>query len=108
MTQVDLVRFEVKPGQRKAWLSWCGELRRREKEVIETLKNEGVVSEACFLSNDGKSVYYFIEAADLETAKATGRRSDLSIDMKHRVMRESTLHPVERMKILFNFHPSKD
>ena len=103
-----MVRFEVKYGQREAWLNWCEELKRREKEVLESMNNEGVVSEACFLSNDGKSVYYFMEAESLETAKAIGQRSVLLIDMKHRVIRESTLQVVERMKTLFNFHMVKD
>ncbi len=108
MTQVNLVRFEVKHGQIEMWLNWCEELKRREKEALESMSNEGVVSEACFLSNDGKSVYYFMEAENLETAKAIGQRSVLPIDTKHRVIRESTLHGVERMKTLFNFHMAKD
>lgn len=75
MTQVELVRLRLKQGQKEAWLKWCDELRSRKNEVLETLRKEGVISEACFLSHDGDSVYYFIEAESLETAHATGRRS---------------------------------
>ncbi len=104
MTQVELVRFRVKQGQKETWLEWCEELKRREKEVLETLRNEGVISEACFFSDDGESAYYFIEAENLETAHATGRRSALPIDKRHRLISESSLEGAKRMKTLFNFH----
>ncbi len=104
MTQVELVRLKIKPGEKKEWLEWCEELKLRENEVLETLRNEGVVSEACFLSPDDESVYYFIEAESLETAHATGRRSVLPIDKQHRLISESSLERAQRMKPLFNFH----
>jgi hypothetical protein len=108
MTQVELVRLRIKQGQREAWLEWCDELKRRKNEVLETLRNEGVISEACFFSDDGESVFYFIEAENLETAHATGRRSVLPIDKQHRLISESSLEKGERMKTLFNFHvPNK-
>ncbi len=104
MTEVELVRLRVKHGQKKTWLEWCEELKRRKNEVLETLRNEGVTSEACFFSDDGESVYYFIEADSLETAHATGRRSALAIDKQHRLISKSSLEGAERMKTLFNFH----
>ncbi len=104
MTEVELVRLKLKPGKKEAWLEWCEELKLRENEVLETLRNEGIVSEACFLSHDGESVYYFIEAESLETAHATGRRSILPIDKQHKLISESSLERAERMKPLVNFH----
>jgi Family of unknown function (DUF6176) len=104
MTQVELVRLRLKQGQKETWLKWCDELKRRKKEVLETLRNEGIISEACFLSHDGESVYYFIEAESLETAHVTGRRSALPIDKQHRLVSESSLVGAERMRTLFNFH----
>ncbi len=104
MTQVELVRFRVKQGQKKAWLEWCEELKRRENEVLVTLRNEGVISEACFFSDDGETVYYFVEAENLEKAHTTGRRSALPIDKQHRLISESSLEGAERVKALFNFH----
>ena len=104
MTEVELVRLRVKEGQKNAWLEWCEELKRRETEVLETLRKEGVISEACFFSDDGESVYYFIEAESLETTHATGRRSTVPIDKQHRLIRKSRLAGAERMKTLFNFH----
>ncbi len=108
MTQVDLVRFRFKQGRSEAWLKWCEELKRRENEVLETLENEGVISEACFLSKDEENVYYFMEAQNLETAHETARRSLLPIDKEHRVMMESALQTPERMKTLFSFNVSRD
>ncbi len=104
MTEVELVRLRIKEGQKRPWLEWCKELKRRENEVLETLRKEGVISEACFIADDGESVYYFIEAESLDTAHATGWRSALPIDKQHRLVSESSLKQAERMKPLFNFH----
>lgn len=102
MTEVVLVKYGIKRGQKERWLKWCRELKRRESEVMETLENEGVISEACFLSSEEKSVYYFMEAGDLERAFSPPRR--FPIDEEHRTERLSTLLPPEKLKVLFNFH----
>ena len=49
MTNVKLVKFKFKPEAKEIWLDWSEELKRRKEEVIATLKNEGVVSESCFI-----------------------------------------------------------
>jgi hypothetical protein len=85
-------------------LEWRGELKRRESEVLETLRNEGVISEACFFSDDVESVYYFIDAKSLEKAHATGWQNTLPIDKRHKRISGSSLEGAERMKTLFNFH----
>lgn len=43
MTQVKLVKMKLKEGNDQIWLDWCEELKQRKNEVIETLKNEGVL-----------------------------------------------------------------
>jgi len=70
MTQVKLVKLKLKKGNEKAWFDWCKELKKRKNEVIETLKNEGVLSESCFLSEDEKCIYYFMEAKHFDKAKS--------------------------------------
>lgn len=60
MTQVKLYKLKFKPDAKEIWLDWSRELLRRKNEVVATLKNEGVVSESCFVSGDGESVYYFM------------------------------------------------
>ncbi len=102
MTKVVLVKYKIREGQKERWLKWCEELKRREAEVMETLENEGVTSEACFLSDDEQSVYYFMEAKSLERAHSPPRR--FPVDEEHRIVRKSTLLPPETIKVLFNFH----
>ncbi len=102
MTEVVLVKYRIKDGQKERWVKWCEELKRREPEAMETLENEGVISEACFLSNDEDSVYYFMEAENLERAYSPPRR--FPIDEDHRTERLSTLLPPDELKVLFNFH----
>lgn len=103
MTQVKLFKLKLKKGNEHLWLDWCEELKSREPEVIETLKNEGVVSESCFLSEDEKCVYYFMEAQDFEYAKQAVQNSHFKIDAEHRKRRELSLEIVAELKELFHF-----
>jgi L-rhamnose mutarotase len=68
MTEVALFSFHIKPGRKVAWLKCCDEVKNRREEVVRTLKNEGVVSESCFLSKDETVIYYYMEAENLEKA----------------------------------------
>ncbi len=103
MTDVVLVQFKIKLGKKQKWINWCAELKERKDEVAQTLRNEGVISEACFLSEKDQFVYYFVEAQDLEIAYEVGRKSALPIDRQHRTIRKATLEKGEELKTLFNF-----
>ncbi len=103
MTQVKLVKLKFKENGKKIWLDWSEELKRRKDEVIETLKNEGVVSEACFMSEDGESVYYFMEAEDFEKAKNASGSSVCPIDADHKKAREMSLEKLGNLECLFHF-----
>lgn len=103
MTEVKLVKFRFKSGKKKIWLDWSEELKRRKDEVIATLKNEGVLSESCFISEDGEEVYYFMEAEDFEKAKKAIEKSTRPIDEDHKKAREASLEKIEVLKSLFHF-----
>ena len=103
MTNVKLVKFQFKPNAKQIWLDWSEELKRRKEEVVATLKNEGVVSESCFISNDGLEVFYFMEAEDFEKARKAVTETPHPIDVDHKKARESSLEFVERMDPLFHF-----
>ncbi|MDP3964988.1 MAG: DUF6176 family protein, partial [bacterium] len=103
MTQVKLVKFKIKEGQKQLWLDWYKELQPRKDEVLETLKNETVVSESCFLSEEGDYVYYFVEAEDMETAQAAFKKSAFTIDPEHREKRMASLEKVGQLEELFHF-----
>lgn len=75
----------------------------RKDEVLVTLENEGVVSESCFLSDDGEHVYYFMEAENETQAHARAQQSVHPIDIEHRNIREECLEPVAKLETLFHF-----
>ena len=91
MTKVKLVKFKFKPEAKKVWLEWSLELQRRKEEVIATLKNEGVVSESCFISEDGEHIYYIMESDDFDKARNAVTNNPHPIDADHKKARESSL-----------------
>jgi L-rhamnose mutarotase len=103
MTKAKLIKFKFKPGAKQIWLDWSEELKQRKNEVIATLKNEGVVSESCFISEDGKYVYYFMEAEDFEKAKNAVLNNPHPIDVDHKKAGESSIELVAKLECLFHF-----
>ncbi len=103
MTKAKLAKFRFKSDGKQIWLDWSKELRRRKDEVIATLKNEGVVSESCFISEDGEYVYYFMEAEDFEKAKKAVIENPHPIDSDHKRARENSLELVAKLDCLFHF-----
>ncbi len=107
MTEVRLSRLKIKEGKKRKWLDWCAELKNRSEEVLETLKNEGTLSEACFLSEEENTIYYFMESDNFEKVSEAYRNSPYPIDKEHRAITRETLEPGVGLKVLFNFR-SKD
>lgn len=103
MSQVKLLKFKIKPGQKNAWLKWANELKRRRREVLGTLKKEGAIFEACFISECGKYVYYFLEANDFDRVNNTFMKSKKMIDIKHKEITQKCLKPVAKLEELFHF-----
>jgi L-rhamnose mutarotase len=103
MTEVKLVKLKLKNGNKKIWLDWCEELKQRKNEVIETLRNEGVISESCFLSEDEKYIYYFMEAEDFKKVKEAVNKSNFNIDHDHKIKRKLSLEKVCNLTELFHF-----
>ena len=103
MTEVVLAKFSIKSGKKQVWLDWCEELKRRKEEVIATLKNEGVVSESCFITDDGHSVYYFMEAKDIARAKEAALKNPHPIDKEHKERKKISLDKPEVLTNLFHF-----
>lgn len=103
MPQVRLVKLKFKPGKKQIWRDWCEQLKQRVNEVVETLKNEGTLAEACFVSQDGESVYYFMEVEDLAKTKKAFKNSAYKIDKDHREAIIASLEKIEEMNTLFYF-----
>lgn len=103
MSQVRLIKLKFKPGKKQVWLDWCEELKRRTDEVMATLKDEGMLSEAVFISQDGETIYYFIEAKDMSKAKEAYQKSAHAIDQEHRDTIRTSLEKIEEMECLVSF-----
>jgi hypothetical protein len=103
MAQVLLTKYRFKPGGKEAWFDWCRELTRRRDEVLETLRNEGISVEACFLSPDEDGVYYVIEVEDFAKALAAYSASPYPIDAEHAQRKGSALEEVGDLRCLFYF-----
>jgi len=104
LTEVYLAKHKLVPGTGKEdWLHWSEELKKREAEVVRTLRQEGVHLEACFLSEDEESVYYFLEVENLEKAYEVFEKSKLSIDRDHEKVRNSSFESSVYLKNLFVF-----
>ena len=103
MAGVRLVKLRFKSDQKQVWLDWCEQLKVRSNEVLETLKNEGALSEACFLSGDGETIYYFMEVEDFERARVAFKNSTFKIDSEHREAILRSLERVEELTTLFHF-----
>jgi hypothetical protein len=103
MSEARLIKFRFKPGGREKWRQWSGELKKRSEEVFETLRNEGVIAEACFLSGEEDAVYYFVAAEDFGRAEEAAGRSSFAIDREHTLAKSAALERVEQLECLFFF-----
>jgi len=104
MTKVKLLKFRFKPGSKQIWLDWSKELERRKEEVIASMKKEGMISEACFISDDGEFVYYFVETNDFGKTQKSIEENPNPIDIEHKKSRESSLEFVGKQECLFHFN----
>ena len=103
MTEVMLRKFRFKRDKKQEWMDWCRELTRRQDEVLETLRNEGVLMEACFLAPDEESVYYFLEVEDFEKALKAYDASPYPLDEEHRRHKGASMEEVAKLRCLFYF-----
>jgi hypothetical protein len=105
MSQTKLVKFSFQEGQKQTWVDWCAELQRRSDEVLESLRAEKVIIEACFISEQENACYYLMQAEDFEKSTFTSETSHRSIDDEHKAVRKLALQKVEVMQPSFYFQP---
>jgi hypothetical protein len=103
MAEVLLRKFRFQHGKKQEWMDWCRELTRRQDEVLETLRNEGVSVEACFLSPDEDCIYYFIEVENFENALKAYDASPYPLDEEHRQRKAASLEEAGTLRCLFYF-----
>ena len=103
MSEARLFKYQFRPGGKEKWLGWSGEMKRRSTEIFETLRNEGVIVEACFLSPEEDAIYYFVAAEDLAKGEAAYKRSPHVIDREHMQVKSEALSHVAKLECLFYF-----
>ncbi len=91
MSEIVLVKFKFINDGKSKWIDWSKQLSKRADEVYETLINEGVKLEACFLSTNENACYYLMEAKNIKKAMEIGKLSDLPIDLEHKNIRKNIL-----------------
>lgn len=103
MAEARLLKFRFKSGGKQKWLDWSEELKRRSKEVFETLRNEGVIAEACFLAPEEDAIYYFVSAESLEQGEQAFQDSPYALDREHMHAKSDALEQIAGLKCLFFF-----
>jgi hypothetical protein len=111
MTEVQLVRQRIRPGKSDRLRAWFAELERREEEVIATLESERAWTETVFIdaTGTGDSLYYYLEAEDLDTVFDAFEHSDYDIDEQHREVLSECLveDATEELEPLFHVYNPK-
>jgi hypothetical protein len=99
------VKVRLRPGSIERVHEWAGELHRRSDEVLETLRDEGVLVEAAFLDRtpEGDYLIYFMKARSLEAAQQAGRRSTHAIDRYHQRFKADAWESVEVLEPQIDF-----
>lgn len=101
--EVRLAKYTFTPTGEKTWRAWAQELKQRSEEVLETLRNEGIRCEACFIDDATHTLFYFIEVKDLKKARVAYHNSKLPIDQDHKHKRTESLEKSGDLKTLFYF-----
>lgn len=103
MSEARLLKYQFEPNGKEKWLGWSAEMKRRSDEIFETLRNEGVIVEACFLAPEEDAIYYFVAAEDLVRGDAAFARSPYAIDREHAQVKSEALVRVAKLECLFYF-----
>ncbi len=96
MTEVTLLKQEVKPDKVTQLREWMATVQDRNTETLETLQDEGVYTETTFLEETASGTFLvtYIEAEDLERVWKTFEESTHEIDREHKeVMRDCLEDP---------------
>jgi hypothetical protein len=107
MADVLLSKQKIKSGKTARLKEWMAEIQTREDEAIETLKHEGMHSEAAFLqrTEDGDFLVYYMEADDMDHVFEAYKQSDHEIDHEHREVLEDVLEDgsdVDNYELLYH------
>lgn len=97
MTEVTLIKQRVDPERVTQLKDGMEDIRNREKEAIETLRNEGVYTETAFLEEtaEGTFLVTYVEAEDLERVWEAFEESTHEIDREFKQVMQDCLEDVQ-------------
>jgi hypothetical protein len=100
---LDVHFHRVRPDQVDSLRAWMAELMRRQNEVRETFRNEGVRHEQAFLlhTDEGVVLVYIHEVEDPEAARRAYSASTLPIDLEHRQRMSAALDGAATAELLY-------
>lgn len=80
------IRTKLKKGSLDDVRKWFQTLRERPDEVLQSLKDEGVIVESAFLDKQDNDYYliYYMKAENLSQARDLAMKSTLAIDKYHK------------------------
>ena len=99
MADVVLTKQKIEPGKTPRLKEWMDEIRGREDEAIQTLKNEGVYAESAFIerTDDGEYLVYYMEAEDMGHVFEAFSESSHEIDLEHQEVMSDVLETEENV-----------
>lgn len=103
------ILVKLKKGSLERVNEWAAMLNSRKNEVIETLKNEGVVLETVFLAQIRAEDYlvYFMRSEDFDKAHRVGKNSLAAIDAYHQKFKADTWLERAELNNLIDFECEK-
>ena len=98
-------KIRLKENSLERAKKWAQVMNQRSKEVIATLKLEGVFVESVFLDSDSDGDYliYFIKAKDLNFMRQFSKNSTLAIEDFHKTFKRDTFAQSKTLEALIDF-----
>lgn len=103
--QTFIAKYKVKEGMQKEVLEWAKLLNEQKIQVLESLRDEGVVIEIAYLDNqaDGLYLVYILKAQDIAKAFQRLKESTREVDILHKAILSKTLEAPEKFQALIDF-----
>ena len=100
------IKTKLKKGSLENVRTWFKTLRERPDEVLQSLKDEGVIIESAFLDKQDNDYYliYYMKAENLAHARDVVMKSVLEIDIYHKACYKKFCEDRIELELLIDFH----
>jgi Family of unknown function (DUF6176) len=100
------IRTKLKKGSLEDVRKWFQTLQERPNEVLQSLKDEGVIIESAFLDKQDNDYYliYYMKAENLAHAREVAMKSKLAIDKYHKECFKKFCEDRKELEQLLDFH----